>query len=383
MLEASHRIGGRGHTEELAPGAAFDLGCHWMHSASLNPYVAIADRFGFTYQKGTFPRGLWVDGGWGREADLESYGAFRERNYAAINAAARAGAMTSIAEATEREDRWTPLFDYWSSIANAANSDQVSVEDTFNYRDTDENWPIKEGFGALIQRFGADVPVKLNCAVQRVDWSDRFVELGTGQGTVRALCVLITVSTGVLGTGDIRFSPDLPDWKMAAIAGLPMGTHNRIGLMFDRDVFGPDCPEGAGILLANEEPVGFSFRPFGQHTAVAFTGGRHALWLERAGAAASVDFAMEKLVKIFGSDIRSRLCRHIATAWGGDPWTRGSYSAALPGQGRQRIALAQPVEGVLFFAGEATSLHSHATAHGAYSSAVEAVQQIAAGLRRS
>ncbi|MGH8865961.1 MAG: NAD(P)-binding protein, partial [Burkholderiales bacterium] len=46
VLEASHRIGGRGYTEELAPGVAFDLGCHWMHTASLNPYVAIADRFG-------------------------------------------------------------------------------------------------------------------------------------------------------------------------------------------------------------------------------------------------------------------------------------------------------------------------------------------------
>jgi monoamine oxidase len=59
LLEASYGIGGRGCTEELAPGVRFDLGCHWMHWASLNPYVAIADRFGFTYRKGTFPRSLW------------------------------------------------------------------------------------------------------------------------------------------------------------------------------------------------------------------------------------------------------------------------------------------------------------------------------------
>ncbi len=31
LLEAAHRIGGR--AEEVAPGAPFDLGCHWMHSA--------------------------------------------------------------------------------------------------------------------------------------------------------------------------------------------------------------------------------------------------------------------------------------------------------------------------------------------------------------
>jgi monoamine oxidase len=115
--------------------------------------------------------------------------------------------------------------------------------------------------------------------------------------------------------------------------------------------------------------------------AVALTGGRHALWLERAGVAAAVDFAMEKLVKIFGSAIRSHLRRSVVTAWGGDPWTRGSYSAALPGHGRQRSTLARPVDDRLFFAGEATSRHAHATAHGAYISAVEAIQQVADGLR--
>jgi monoamine oxidase len=117
------------------------------------------------------------------------------------------------------------------------------------------------------------------------------------KGTVRARRALITVSTGVLGAGDIRFDPNLPEWKLAAIAGLPLGTHNRIGLMFDRDVFGPDCPRGAALLLPGEEPIGFSLRPFGQNMAVAMTGGRHALWLERAGVAAAVDFAKEKLAK--------------------------------------------------------------------------------------
>lgn len=117
---------------------------------------------------------------------------------------------------------------------------------------------------------------------------------------------------------------------MEAIAGAPMGTHNRIGRMFDKDVFGPDCPEGGGVLVPNEEPIGFSLRPFGQPMAVALTGGRYALWLERAGVRAAVDFALEKLAKIFGSGFRSHLRRHVVTAWGGDPWTKGSYSAGCP-----------------------------------------------------
>jgi monoamine oxidase len=92
---------------------------------------------------------------------------------------------------------------------------------------------------------------------------------------------------------------------------------------------------------------------------------------------------MEKLAKIFGSGIRLHLRRHIVTAWGSDPWTKGSYSAALPGNGRQRAALGQSIDDRLFFAGEATSTHAHATAHGAYISAVQAMQQVAVSLIRT
>ena len=49
LLEASHRLGGRAYTEHVQPGMALDLGCHWMHSASKNPFVNIADSLGFDY----------------------------------------------------------------------------------------------------------------------------------------------------------------------------------------------------------------------------------------------------------------------------------------------------------------------------------------------
>ena len=377
LLEASHRIGGRGHTEQLAPGIAFDLGCHWMHSASRNPYVAIADRFGFTYRKGTFPRGLWLDGRWATREERASLEAFHDRSHAAILAAAKSDPNQSIADAVDRDNRWTPLLDYWTTLSSSVDSDQLSVTDVAGYVDTDENWPLKEGFGALIARYGADLPVTLNCAVRRVSWSGADIALETAKGTVRAKRALITVSSGVLGAGDIRFEPELPDWKLAAIAGLPLGTHNRIGLLYDRDVFGPDCLEGGTFWLRGDIPVALGLRPFNQNYVVALTGGRHAVWLEKAGQDAAVDFAREKLRKIFGADITKHVTRHIVTAWHGDPWTRGSYSAALPGQGHQRAELARPIDDRLLFAGEAASIDSQATAHGAFLTGVAAVEAAA------
>ena len=382
VLEASHRIGGRGYTEELAPGVPFDLGCHWMHSASLNPYVAIAEKYGFHYRKGSYPRSLFIDGRKATAAEGAELEEFIDRNHDAVIAAAKEGRDISMADATERDNRWTEVFDYWTTIGNAVDSDQVSVMDMFHYNDTDENWPLKEGFGALIARFGADVPVTLNCAVQRIEWGGQDVILHSSKGPIKARRVIVTVSTGILGAGDIRFDPALPNWKLAAIEGLPLGTHNRIGLMLDRDPFGPDFPKGSLLLEEGSEPMGFGIRPFGQDWVVGYTGGRFALWLERAGQAAAVDLAKEKLAKAFGNDIKNHVTRSIVTAWAGDPWVKGSYSAALPGQGHQRPEIARPIEDRLFFAGEATSTEFHATAHGAYITGIDTARKVAKSLGR-
>ncbi|MEX1108783.1 MAG: NAD(P)/FAD-dependent oxidoreductase [Dongiaceae bacterium] len=383
LLEASHRIGGRGYTEEIAPGVAFDLGCHWMHSASLNPFVAIADRFGFTYRTGTYPRGLFVDDHWASEEERASLDAFMDQCAAAIAAAARAGGGLSVADVTERENRWTPVHDHFVTLGSSADPDQVAVEDSQNYQDTGENWPIKDGFGNLIARYAEGIPVTLNCAVRRIDWTGRTIELDTPKGKVAAKRVLVTVSTGILGAGDIRFDPALPAWKEAAIAALPLGTHNRIGLLFERDIFGPDCPRG-GVFVDFVEPgregMAFALNAFGQNYAVGYTGGRHAVWLERAGQAVAVDLALERLVKAFGSEIRRRVTRTIVTAWNGDPWTKGSYSAAQPGQAHQRAELGRPVDDRLFFAGEATSTNFMSTAQGAYLTGIAAASDIARSL---
>jgi monoamine oxidase len=382
LLEASHRIGGRGYTEELAPGIAFDLGCHWMHSASLNPYVAIAETYGFHYRKGTYPRGLYLDGRVATPQEARELESYLEESHEAVINAAKAGRDISLADATAREDRWTPVFDYWTTIATSADSDQVSVMDTLHYNDTEENWPLKEGFGALIARFGADVPVTLNCAVQRVDWGGSEIVLQTKKGTIKAKRAVVTVSTGILGAGDIQFDPALPNWKQAAIEGLPLGTHNRIGLMLDRDPFGQDFPKGSLLIEEESEPMGFGFRPFGDNWVVGYTGGRFAVWLERAGQAAAIDLAKEKLAKAFGSDFKKYVTRAIVTAWAGDPWVKGSYSAAQPGQGHQRAELARPIDDRLFFAGEAASTEFHATAHGAYITGIDTARAVAKSLGR-
>ena len=375
VLEASHRIGGRAHTEHLPGEVPFDLGCHWMHSASLNPFVALADEAGFTYRKGTFDRTLHFAPDWTAGTDAKACGDFFERSDAALRAAQAAGRDLSVADATERDSPWTGAFDYWVSLNTSVDSDQVSAIDLCNYRDTGEDWPVKEGYGRLVARQSEGLPIELNAAVTEIDASGKALRLTTPKGLVTAKAVILAVSTGILGAGDIRFTPDLPDWKREAIADLPLGCHNRICLLFDRNVFGGDHPRGTTLLSSEGEPMAFLIRPFGYDYVHAMTGGRFADWLERAGVDAAVDLAKENLKKAFGSDITKHVVRHLATAWRGDPWIRGAYSAARPGRAGQRARLAEALDGRLFFAGEATSREFFATAHGAYLSGIRAAEE--------
>lgn len=67
----------------------------------------------------------------------------------------------------------------------------------------------------------------------------------------------------------------------------------------------------------------------------------------------------------------------LTTGWSRDPWALGSYSANTVGSTRQdRVALAEPVAGRIFWAGEATEPDHHSTVHGAVISGHAAARRL-------
>ncbi|MGA8261221.1 MAG: FAD-dependent oxidoreductase [Arenicellales bacterium] len=286
---------------------------------------------------------------------------------------------SSVADIVDRDSRWTPFYDYWTSLMTSSDSDLVSAVDMAAYRDTHENWPVTGGYGNLVARFGADIPVALNSAVERIQQTRSGVRVHTVRGTAESRTVLLTVSSGVLASDHIRFEPALPDWKREAVAAVRSGNHNRIAIALDDDPFGDDAPVNI-IDMDDETPMLMRVKPYGHPYVVGGTGGRFADWLERAGVEASVDHPVARLKRIFGGGIEMAIGRRLVTAWGGDPWTLGAYSSCLPGQAHQREILAAPVDDRLWFAGEATSPEFFSTCHGAYLTGIHAVRDIAGRL---
>jgi len=385
VVEGSHRIGGRAYAEEIAPGVWFDLGCAWLVGAAANPFVAIADELGITLGKDKsdlfkgenlrFQRNGEPLNDDQRTACLRYY----DDSYKAITAAAKQGQDVAISDVVDMGNEFAaPLL---SGIASAwgMDIDLVSTAD-FASATGELGFPVLHGYGNLVAAWGANVAVSLNTRVERIDWSDLGVTVETPKGAITGRTALSTVSTGVLGSGDILFTPGLPDWKTEAINNLPMGTENKMGVYFDADVFGAD---GRGYYSTwnddgNSAKVDASV--MGLNTAAVFVGGRHGVWLEKQGQQACHDFAVDRIADIFGHDIRKHINRSIVTAWNTEPWTRGSWACALPGQAHQRANLERPVDGRLFFAGEATVYGGQGTSHGAYLSGIRAAQEIAAQL---
>jgi monoamine oxidase len=219
--------------------------------------------------------------------------------------------------------------------------------------------------------------------VEAVDWSEDHVRVDTVKGTLRGRCVLTTVSTGILAARHIRFKPGLPGWKVDAINSLPTGTENKVGVHFDKDIFGPDGRGAYYSWTDGDEGAEFEASVMGLNVAIVFTSGRHAVWLEEQGQQAGHDFAVNKIADVFGNDIRKSVTRSIVSAWTRDPWTLGSYSHALPGQSHQREELARSIDDKIFFAGEATMKTLWGNAHGAHESGICAAQEISNTLKRS
>ena len=255
------------------------------------------------------------------------------------------------------------MIDAISTYINGAELDRVSILDMDAYEDTEINWRVRRGYGALMAAYGASCPLALNTEVTLIDHSGTRVRIETSRGTLTAGKVIVTVPTNLIADEAIRFHPALPA-KLDAARGLPLGLADKVMLALDE----PDALPKDGSLrgATMRTAMGtYHLRPFGQPCIEGFFGGRFARELEDAGDGALAAQSIDEIAGFLGNDFRRKLKPLSESRWAHDPFARGSYSHALPGHAGARAVLAAPVDGRLFFAGEATSPNFFSTAHGA------------------
>ena len=376
VLEARDRVGGRGYTIQAAPDVVFDVGCGWLHSADRNSFVGIANALNFEINKDLPPWRDRVVGNAFPQDDRNEFLRAMEGFFDRVEDAAKSGRDAAASTLLEPDDRWNPMIDAVSTYINGAELDRVSILDFDAYEDTNLNWRVRRGYGALMAAYGAPLPIAFNCNVTLIDHSTRRVRVETSLGTLTADKVIITVPTNLITDEALRFHPALPD-KVDAAAHLPLGLADKVVLaLADAEAF-PKEGNLRGATMRTEMGT-YHLRPFGQPCVEGFFGGSFARQLEDAGDGAIAAHSIDEIASFLGNDIRRKLTPLKESRWAHDPFARGSYSHALPGHSGKRAVLAAPVDGRLFFAGEATSPNFFTTAHGARDSGERAAKEVLA-----
>jgi monoamine oxidase len=379
-LEARPRVGGRAHTDTQSYGLPFDHGCAWLHSADVNPFRPIARELGFSLVERDHNRRRRIGDGSLPAGSIAAIDREIEHGLAAIEAAGEAGRDVPAAAVLPPAGPGRPLLDAIASWIFGVDTGEVSTLDYFRYADSGHDWPVAQGYGALVAAHGAGLPVRLATPVSEVDWSGPAIKVRTPAGTLRARACIVTLPTTVLAEQRLRFRPDLPPAKLSAIENLPLGANEKVAFRIAGKAL--DLPPDTHIAAdaGTSRTAAVQIRPFGHDIAICYFGGGYARELAEGGAL--VDAAREAMTQIFGADIAKSLSAPVATSWLLDPHSRGSYSAARPGHAQRRADLAAPIDDRLFFAGEACSIDACTTCHGAHLTGIAAGKSAAAALKR-
>jgi monoamine oxidase len=379
LVEARSRLGGRALTAHDPSGVPIDLGCGWLHSADRNPWREIAEAQGRTIDRTPPPWARTTTPTGAPSPNQASFQQAMSEFRGHVAAFAEDEPDRAASSLLQPGGRWNGLLDAVSTYYSGAELDRISLRDLALYEDTGVNWRAVEGYGSVIAAHGAGLPVKLGCAVRAIDHGGPRIELHTSEGTIRTKCAIVTIPSDLIAREAIRFTPGLPG-KVEAAAGLPLGLADKLFLsLADAEEFETESRLWGRMDCV--DTAAYHMRPFGRPQIEAYFGGSLAVELEKGGEAAFFDFAASELAHAFGKDFAKRIKPIGMHPWKSDPYALGSYSYALPGKADCRALLAAPVDGRLFFAGEACSEKGFSTAHGAYLTGVVAAEQIIASSR--
>ncbi|MEM6578910.1 MAG: NAD(P)/FAD-dependent oxidoreductase [Pseudomonadota bacterium] len=378
-LESSERIGGRCHTDTSVFGVPFDMGGHWLHYADINSFIPIGQELGFD---------LYPAADHYRHAGADVSGVDLLKEFEAIDARLARSAENepdiSMAEALVPQNGMERSVLLSKTLSLGRDLSEISVKAWHDGLDKN-NWFCRQGFGAIVARHAEGLPVKLNTPVTAITRTPDGVEIDTSDGKITAAHVIVTVSVGILASEAIRFDPPLETARLHALDGITMGIFNHAGLLFDPGTL-PVEPDT--WLSYDLDEISGDYAPGGSFLCnISGSGltsfihiGNFAKELETADGDAATDFALARLIGIFGSDIRKGFRKGHTTRWGQNPHTRGAYSGTRPGADGLHRDLRPVHAEVIHFAGEAMNEAERVCVSGAHKEGLRAADEILAVL---
>ena len=384
ILEAQDRVGGRIWTDRFGGGIPVELGATWIHGIRDNPVYDIAVSNDLPTAPTDYENEVRYDLS-GRELGPVDEGLWRaymrmayDRPSLSLEEVFEDFVEVNGLDANGRRS-WRQVLNSRFEHEFGADISDLSIgsyEGGSDLRGGDVVLP--DGYGQIVDVVADGLDIRLDDPVEAIDYSSDTVDVTTRSGEAfEADRVVVTVPLGVLKRGLISFEPPLPDRTRGAIAALGMGVLNRTSLLFD-DVFWQPDIEWIGVVgdRPGQWAETLNLFPYQQQPVLAmFNAGTFGVEVEQYSDEELVAQALAVLGDVFGK-VPEPL-ESVSTRWNSDPWTYGSYSYVPDGVPFSSYReLAKPLEGRLFFAGEATHSQFPSTVQGALLSGRRAAGQI-------
>lgn len=390
VLEARNRLGGRTYTSRDFCDMPVEFGAELVHGSTI-PTWELINRLGLRTIPWTKTDDSMVrlaDGSWRTmsEARRLSPDFDATRTWKTLTShplpedepfesyLKRNGFTTDQLEYVRR------MFGNSSGDAPSYNSAQAMVDEIRDHMPGEGDHRVLDGYDRLIEAQAKGLDIRFGSVVEAIDWSQNMIRVYTSDTTFEGEQVVVTLPVGVLQSGRVRFSPELPPEKRTALNKLHMGPGIKMMYRFDEPIQPPNI---MAVYSASNPPMWWSpsvgqNKPYQIWTAFA-TGD----WA-RELLAYSEQEALTKGLNALRKEVdlpNLKPSNQCLMNWPAEEFTLGAYSVAAPGGSGARLELAKSVQRRLYWAGEATVHNAWAaTVHGAYVSGQRAAKEILAHL---
>lgn len=412
VIEASSRFGGRINTVDFGSYKA-DFGASWIHGINGNPLYKLANEHGISTKMTHYePSHIFdIDGTEITAAEWKDIEKLFVKLYdlALTNPQLSIQGILDIMEpdlnlSAKLTRLWYGAMRSEYEIPYAIDPKDISARAiTSNDSFSGDDVVFPAGMNDLCQVLAKGADIEYNSFVSKIDYTGTKVKVyvtntssvdnnrscaachndntasSISEGRVlEADQIIVALPIGMLKKRMVAFNPPLPTIKIDAIAGLGIGTMNKVFLRFSSN-FWDDKAYFFEYLKDDSLKIieFFSPSPTGaSNVLVAVLAGKHAKSIETKSDAEVLDIVMSDLKAMFGNNIPQPIAMK-RTAWHSNKFSLGAYPHLKPGYDMSVCdEIKKPLASKVFFAGDATTKKYLATAHGAYLSGVEAGYRI-------
>lgn len=389
ILEADSRAGGRMHT---ISGEGFnqpvEAGAEFVHGdVPLTLGLLRQAGIGYTHTGGKMYRssnGHWQED----EHQVDEWDELTEK----MNELQADITLQQFLEQHFSDDKYAAMrtqvnnFAEGFDVADPAKVSVMMLRDEWEHEGT--NYRVQGGYVRLVDYILGECKanscnVYLNSPVTHINWQQNEVVVHAGDHVYTAQKVLITVPVAMLQRSDvhnaIQFTPSL-DKYVAAANNIGYGDVIKVVLQFN-NAFWTLHKENVGFVISNEwMPVWWTQTPEETTTLTGWMGGPKATAVKILTDEEVLQKSVQSLASIF--NVREDEVRQMLTAakvfnWADNSFAQGAYSYATPATKEALTVLQTPVEGKLYFAGEAIYSGEHpGTVEAALASGKQAAEKI-------